>query len=438
MKNATFYLVFGLFAALFTACSTQKPFLENGLQALKSHRYEEAVVHFSNALKTDSRNVEALMGRGKAYYFMNDDTLKSDEKAYLDFQKVTLVAPENATAFACAANAKRKLQQKYLAKDLIEKALQLDPRCAIAHCVQSRILLKEEAYDEALSAIHQAIQLDSADAYIWFCKGLAHNKKEQYAKAVEAFNRAIDLDPLDASSYNNRAFAKQEQKKYFDAIEDYTRAIDLDPTHSAYAYGQRGWVKSTMKRYEEAIADYDKSISLDSTDAWVYFQRGYAKGELKKHKAAITDYDRAIALNPEDDMAFNNRGWEYQKLGNNQRAKSDYAEAARINPKNKLARENLSSLGIVPVSREGEFITTYRSCVYCRGTCKASCSNCSGAGNALSYKWESKFVTEYDPFSGQTQVKEEREYLPSNAICSRCNGSGKDPYISCPVCGCRK
>jgi tetratricopeptide (TPR) repeat protein len=349
MKNAVFYLILGLSTALFTACRTQEPFLEHGLQALKSHHYDEAIGHFSNALKSDSRNVEALMGRGKAYYFMDNDTLNSDEKAYADFQQVTFITPENATALAWAANAKRKLGQKPMVEHLIEKALQVDPRCAMAYCVQSRMRITEKNYDEALTAIHQAVQLDTADAYIWYCKGLAHNEKDQYAEAVEAFNRAIKLDPLDAKSYENKAFAKQKQKKYFDAIEDYTRAIDLNPTHSANAYAQRGWVKFTMKRYEEAIADYDQSIHLDSSEAWAYFQRGYAKGELKKHQAAIADYDRAIVLKPEYDNALVNRGYEYEQLDQNDRAKKDYATALKINPDNKTARENLKNLRTVYV-----------------------------------------------------------------------------------------
>lgn len=368
MKNAAFYLVLGLFAALFTACRTQEPFLKNGLQAFKSHHYDEAVAHFSNVLTTDSRNVEALMGRGKAYYFMDNDTLKSDEKAYADFQQITFITSENATALAWAANAKRKLGHKPMVEHLIEKALQLNPQCAMAHCVKSRILIEEKKYDEALTAIHQAIQLDTADAYIWYCKGLAHNEKDQYAEAVEAFNRAIALDPLDAKSYENKAFAKQKQKKNFDAIEDYTRAIDLNPTHSANAYAQRGWVKSTMKRYEEAIADYDQSIHLDSTEAWVYFQRGYAKGVLKKHQAAIADYDRAIVLKPEYDNAFVNRGYAYEQLNQNDWAKKDYATALKISPNNKTARENLNNLNrsYIPVGYKPSHHTRY--CGYCNGS----------------------------------------------------------------------
>lgn len=73
------------------------------------------------------------------------------------------------------------------------------------------------------------------------------------------------------------------------------------------------------------------------------------------------------------------------------------------------------------------------TCVNCNGTRKATCSDCSGKGTAISYKWETRIVTEYDPISGQTITREAREYLPSNSQCTRCSGSGRDPYLTCPA-----
>lgn len=76
-------------------------------------------------------------------------------------------------------------------------------------------------------------------------------------------------------------------------------------------------------------------------------------------------------------------------------------------------------------------------CINCQGTCKSSCSVCSGSGSTLIFKEESKIVTEYDPVSGHTYSKEVRENMPSNGTCYRCKGVGRDPYVSCPACKCR-
>jgi hypothetical protein len=74
------------------------------------------------------------------------------------------------------------------------------------------------------------------------------------------------------------------------------------------------------------------------------------------------------------------------------------------------------------------------TCVNCNGTRKATCSACSGTSTAISYKWETRIVTEYDAISGQTITREAREYLPSNSKCTRCSGSGRDPHLTCPAC----
>ncbi|MBN8683912.1 MAG: tetratricopeptide repeat protein [Chitinophagales bacterium] len=416
MQKASLLLFATWLTLALLACTSPKRFIEQGLKDLKNHHYGEAVNQFSEALKIESRNTEALMGRGKAWYFMDNDSAKSDDKAYLDFQRVTFIAPENAVAFAWAANAKRKLKQNTSMNDLIEKALKIDPNCAIAHCIQARIFLDEQKQNEALNAIHRAIQLDSTDAYIWHCKGLVHNEKEEYDKAIDAFNKAITLDPYFAKSYENKGVAKINQKKYFDAIEDYTRAIDLDPLNSAYTYARRGRAKAELKRYEDAIADYNKSISMDSSNAWAYFNRAYAKGELKQHQAAIEDYDRVIALDPKDDMAYKNRAYEYKQFGK---------------------RAQIQSVGVGSPQIYSQTTNNFSSnCMNCRGTCKSHCTKCSGAGRTLEYGWETRYLTEYDPISGQTQTKEVREYLPSNATCNRCNGTGRDSYVSCLACRC--
>jgi tetratricopeptide (TPR) repeat protein len=94
-------------------------------------------------------------------------------------------------------------------------------------------------YDRAIAEYTKAIEIDPRFAVAYYNRGLAWGKKGDYDRAIAEYTKAIELDPEHADAYNNRGIAWVKKGEYDKAITDWTKAIELDPT-DAVPYYNRG------------------------------------------------------------------------------------------------------------------------------------------------------------------------------------------------------
>ena len=181
-------------------------------------------------------------------------------------------------------------------------------------------------YKEAIKDYNKAIELNPKSAIAYNNRGNAKSDSGEYEDAIKDYDKAIELDPQLAEAYYNRGLSKDYLEEYEDAIKDYDKAIELNPK-SAIAYNNRGNSKYSLEEYEDAIKDYDKAIELDPKYAIAYNNRGNSKYSLEEYEDAIKDYDKAIELDPKYEKAYNNRELSKKKLEDKMRAEADAAKA---------------------------------------------------------------------------------------------------------------
>lgn len=117
----------------------------------------------------------------------------------------------NLCGQAIPANILLAFKYGQCARDEVDKAIQLDPKLAIAYVSRGvgEYYLPQQmggGYDLALKDFDKAISLNPnlAEAYLW--KGLALRKEKKNAEARQALTRALQLDP-------NRLWVKQQLDK---------------------------------------------------------------------------------------------------------------------------------------------------------------------------------------------------------------------------------
>ena len=123
------------------------------------------------------------------------------------------------------------------------------------------VLTQQNKYDEAVAKYEKAIEIDPRDAIAYFNWGVVLSEQKKYDEAVAKYQKAIELDPKLAPAYNNWGRVLYYQKKYEEAVAKYQKAIELDPK-LAPAYNNWGNVLRDQKKDDEAEEKFAKAREL--------------------------------------------------------------------------------------------------------------------------------------------------------------------------------
>ncbi len=136
------------------------------------------------------------------------------------------------------------------------KAVGSDPEHRLAWERLACLHLKNEEFDNALTAAQKMVGL-GADPCGWaMFQGRVLVKLGKYAEAVEQYSHAIEISPDIYSPYKARGVALLCQEKYAEAVRDYSTAVEmegLDSTWIRYARATPLWI---LGQTAEAAADY--------------------------------------------------------------------------------------------------------------------------------------------------------------------------------------
>ena len=200
------------------------------------------------------------------------------------------------------------------------KAIDLDPKNAVAYCNRGMAYQGKNRIDEAIADFSKAIGHDpnNIEAYksrglAYYCRGLVygankslkgdHNKAitdypkvmDDLNKAIDDLKKAIDLNPKDVAAYVLRGFIYAMTDDSDRAFEDFDKAIDIDP-HNAKCYCARGAAYLVIGDNDKAIADLNKSIELDPTFGLAYSYRAKVYVAMGKTDKATQDMNRYMSL----------------------------------------------------------------------------------------------------------------------------------------------
>jgi excisionase family DNA binding protein len=116
--------------------------------------------------------------------------------------------------------------------------------------------------EQAVRAYNKAIQLNPRYALAYFCLGTMYYRWSHYHEAEIPLKKAIELNPEYFAAYMNLGMNYNHAGNYHDAEEILKKAIDLKPDH-AEAHYQLGFsLLQQYLKYEEAIKYFKKAVEL--------------------------------------------------------------------------------------------------------------------------------------------------------------------------------
>jgi len=198
------------------------------------------------------------------------------------------------------------------ARRMFERAIETDPRFALAHAGLADCSAFLYMYWDGSKA-----NLDGADA---------------------ASRRALELDPQLAEAHASRGFALALNRQYDEARPEFETAIRLNPklyeAHYLYARAlfQEGRTEDAVRQYEEASRvrpeDY-QALLLMQSPLNTLGRRDDAKAALKR---GLQVAERHLELNPDDARALYLAGGALMQLGERERALDWARRAYAIDP----------------------------------------------------------------------------------------------------------
>jgi len=238
--------------------------------------HEQAVL--KNAKTVDPEAYEDYL---KGRFLFNKRN--SGEKAQWYFQQAIEKDPNYPLPYTGLADIYQLADNPHLARESVQKALNLDHELAEAHNSLAELLYRfDRDWVGAEREFKRALELNPnyAPAHHWYSMYLAFVGRTQQALA-EA-QKAYELDPLSPVVGANLAKILQENGQYDKAIDYGKRTLELEP-NSAVTHAVLGIVYEDKKMYADAITEYKTALQLGGPPGEMRGLLGYvyaATGDL--------------------------------------------------------------------------------------------------------------------------------------------------------------
>jgi tetratricopeptide (TPR) repeat protein len=243
--------------------------LENALRLHQAGNLAEAGRLYSDILRVNPRNLEALYGLAQVHF--QSGRHYESEQLYAAAIRINPQAPELFNGRGCALQQLHRYEESLAS---FARALSLKPDYIEARNNKGVTLLKMKRYHEALATFETL------------------SANDDYGRALILNNRAAALLGL-----NRQREARDCSEK---SLALRPKQVDALSTHAA--------ILMALGRHEEAAGSYQRVLQLNPDDVEALSNRGSALRELKRFDEALASYDRALEHAPDFADAHNNRG----------------------------------------------------------------------------------------------------------------------------------
>src|SRR6516225_746930 len=282
--------------------------LQDGLDMHRRGAVTEAAARYSQILKFEPKNVDALCLLGVAY-----GELKRCEEAVKFLRKAIKVAPKHAAAHNLLGGALKELGRIDEALASFDRAISDQPDFIDAYVNRADLLLALNRPAEAIDTYDRALAIRSGFFQGWCNRGVALERMGRLEEAIASYDRAIALRPDLTAAHANRGNALAALGRHeaavasFDrALASYDRALAIRPDMAEAQFG-RGIVFREQTRFEEAVNCFDRAIALNRNDGvrgLFLSHRAEALNLLGRFAEALADVSDCLRLAPNDDQAL--------------------------------------------------------------------------------------------------------------------------------------
>ncbi|MDO8550435.1 MAG: protein kinase [Ignavibacteria bacterium] len=247
---------------------------------------------------------------------------------------LTKRATLNPEAFDYALRARDALYRLtknnvHLAIQLFTKAIELDPRYAVAHAGLGEAYATLYQYfesndtylDKAIESSLKALMYDPTLSEAYTALGLAYFDKKHLDEAITYTLKAIELDSENFIAYWILGRIYYTTDRDDEAIQQFKKTIQLNSNfYNAYndilmTYERRNDVENAKKILEEVLQIIPAYLSKYPDDARAHMYHAIHLAEVNRVEEAKAEGKKALELNPGDSLMTYNAACLYARLG---------------------------------------------------------------------------------------------------------------------------
>ncbi|MBU3895848.1 tetratricopeptide repeat protein [Patescibacteria group bacterium] len=204
----------------------------------KSQAVQMLIGNAINAAKmaadVNPNNVDNWSNKGDILQSLVGAVQNAAESAVSAYDQAIILDPVNpyhlaqkAAVYLANANISEE-DNLSLAREELNKALELKPDYATALYQMSLVLEAEGKTDEAIKSLEDSVRAAPFDLGLTFQLGLLYYNNESYDKAQQAFERILSLNPNYSNALYYLGLTNYKQGKSENAIENITKVLELN------------------------------------------------------------------------------------------------------------------------------------------------------------------------------------------------------------------
>jgi len=274
--------------------------------------------------KNYTANSEAYQLYLKGRFHLSKLTAPELQTAISYFQRAIDLDPNYPLAYVGLANAYRALtlsgellstEISPKAKEMAQKAIQLDDSLAEAHAVLGVLIcFYDWNMSEASRECKRAVELDpnSADAHQLYNIVLMHQRR--FDEAIVEIRRARELDPLDLLINAREAQTLAYAGRSDEALAQARKTLEIDPNYwFAHIWASEAYL--IQGRFDQAIAEARKSREILRVGTHQTAFLGYALAKSGRESEARAELNELLKLSKQRYVSPYNVAMIYAGLG---------------------------------------------------------------------------------------------------------------------------
>src|SRR5581483_9957945 len=217
---------------------------------------------------------------------------------YVSLLRAMTKSPLELDSYDCVLRARRytsalSAEMHAEARDLLEKAIQLDPLSSDAHALLANVYLAEHRFEmnprpdpigRALTHALRATQLDPRNSYARCWLAIVHFFRAENEKFEAESRLALSLNPNDPETLADIGHYLAFMGEFERGVELSRRAQELNPLHPGWYYFSFARFDYNRRAYEGTIAAMER-VGLPHF-YWTHLLDAAAKGQLGRPDAA--------------------------------------------------------------------------------------------------------------------------------------------------------